>query len=214
MKKQLVIVPHHIQVKQAQQNRLLYWAYICALGTTVFLCTFFLYTKSSSPLAQVESQSRLVQSSEKNIVSQPMRLLIPKIAVDARVESVGLTTTGAMDIPKDQFNVAWYNRGPKPGEKGSAVIDGHLDGENQTEAVFKDLKNVVVGDTIKVVNEQGQHLIFIVRKSKLYKANDDTTEIFKDTSGYYLNLITCAGRWNDEHHDYEERLVVFAELQS
>ncbi len=213
MKKQLVNT-FHLKSEQAHKNRLLYWAYICALAATIFLCVFFLYSKSSSPLAYVEPQTLSITTSEQTVLPTPVRLVIPKIGVNAMIESVGLTPAGAMDIPKDQFNVAWYNRGPRPGEQGSAVIDGHLDGENQTEAVFKDLKTVEIGDTVEVIDDQGHQTVFVVRKTKLYQANDDTTEIFKDTSGRYLNLITCAGRWNSDRHDYEERLVVFTELAS
>ena len=30
-----------------------------------------------------------------------------------------------MGTPKNPENAAWYELGPRPGEEGSAVIDGH-----------------------------------------------------------------------------------------
>ena len=55
----------------------------------------------------------------------PTRLRIPKINVDTVVESVGLTLDDAMDVPKNYKHTAWYNGGPRPGQIGSAVINGH-----------------------------------------------------------------------------------------
>src|SRR6266849_8717779 len=59
--------------------------------------------------------------------SLPKTISIPQINVSANIESVGMDKQGRMDIPQKADNVAWYNLGYKPGEKGNAVIDGHLD---------------------------------------------------------------------------------------
>lgn len=197
------------------KNRLLHWTFVTLLGAAVFMCAFFLYSNSSSEQALLTGSN---QSSLNNIIESksefatPTRLQISKIGVEAEVESVGLTPQGAMDTPANQFNVAWYNRGPRPGEQGSAVIDGHLDGENQSAAVFKDLDKLEIGDIITVVDEQNRSLQFKVRGTKLYQAGDDTTEVFENKEGRFLNLITCAGKWNQTRDDYEERLVIFSEL--
>lgn len=200
---------------QAQKNRLVSWGYLSLMILAVFVCAFVLYSKRSSPLSS-EPQPQPVVTEKITSVSraEPARLQIPAIALDAEVESVGLTSKGAMDTPQNRYNVAWYNKGPRPGELGSAVIDGHLDGENQTTAVFKDLNKVKVGDTITIVDKDNKTLTFTVRRTKLFQATDPTTEVFGSTNGIYLNLITCAGTWNTERQDYEERLVVFTELTS
>lgn len=207
------LFPHH---SSPFKNRLLHWAFIIALGGAVFLCAFFLYSRTSSHPNTVNQQPNFPhnQQAVESHRELPRRLEIPVIGVNTAVESVGLTAEGAMDTPVDQFNVAWYNRGPRPGERGSAVIDGHLDGENQTTAVFKDLNQVKVGDTIVVIDEKGSRLVFTVRSTKLYDSQADTREVFINPNGYYLNLITCAGAWNEDRQDYEERLVVFSELTS
>lgn len=195
-------------------SRLFHWASIVALGGAVFVCIFFLYSQNSSPTSSLEPRNLSSNQTTETKRGLPSRLQIPKIKVDASVESVGITAAGAMDTPRDRFNVAWYNQGPRPGERGSAVIDGHLDGENQTEAVFKDLNQIQVGDTITVIDEKNTRLIFTVRSTKLYQSTADTREVFINPNGYYLNLITCAGAWDQARQDYEERLVVFSELTS
>src|SRR6266702_3136644 len=58
-----------------------------------------------------------------------VRLLIPAIGVNAPIESVEVRPDGTMEKPAQRpwNDVGWYNSGPRPGERGSAVIAGHLD---------------------------------------------------------------------------------------
>lgn len=204
--------PHH---SSPFKNRLLHWTFIIVLGGAVFVCAFFLYSRTSSKSNSVNTQPTTTKNKAVEARRElPAKLQIPSIEVDATVESVGITPQGAMDTPVEPLNVAWYNLGPRPGERGIAVIDGHLDGENQTEAVFKDLEEIAIGDTITVVDAKGAKLTFTVRATKLYDAQADTREVFINPNGYFLNLITCAGEWNEERKDYEERFVVFSELTS
>src|SRR5438128_2185263 len=70
------------------------------------------------------------------LISSPTTIRIPAIHINARVESVGLDSEGHMAVPKVPANVAWYNLGPKPGEDGNAVIDGHIDTITGEPAVF------------------------------------------------------------------------------
>src|SRR5260221_477146 len=57
------------------------------------------------------------------------RLLIPAIGVNAPIESVGVQPNGAMDTARQSpwSDVGLYTGGPRPGDRGSAVIAGHLD---------------------------------------------------------------------------------------
>jgi sortase (surface protein transpeptidase) len=69
-------------------------------------------------------------------------------------------TSGGMGIPKDITHAAWFNLGPRPGEKGNAVIDGHYGWKNNIPAVFDSLSQLQKGDKIFVDDEKGvvQHL--------------------------------------------------------
>jgi hypothetical protein len=58
-----------------------------------------------------------------------VRLTIPKLGIAPYVEPVGLVQ-GAMDVPSNIWDVAWLKIGPRPGDVGNAVIDGHLDAIN------------------------------------------------------------------------------------
>ena len=147
-------------------------------------------------------------------VGVPARLEIPKIRVNAAVEQTGLTRQGLMGVPKDPDNAAWYKHGPRPGETGSAVIDGHFDWDNGTPAVFDDLRKLRPGDKVMVTDRQGTTISFTVRKSRNYSPEADATSVFRSSDGKaHLNLITCTGVWNQGRNSYSQRLVVFSDRE-
>ncbi len=142
----------------------------------------------------------------------PVRLKIPKLKIDAALESVGRTRQKAMDVPKDLANGAWFNLGPRPGEIGSAVIDGHFGWQDDKQAVFDKLHKLRIGDKIDVVDENAATTTFVVRELRTYAHNQNASNVFESSDGMaHLNLITCQGAWNEEKHSYPYRLVVFAE---
>jgi sortase (surface protein transpeptidase) len=109
--------------------------------------------------------------------------------------------------------VGWYNAGTIPGERGSAVIDGHLDRPGGYPAVFWNLRYVQVGDAVIVVNRRGKTLHFHVTRILFYPPQDaPVQDIFGNTAGTFLNLITCAGDWIPSQHQTTLRLVVYTTL--
>ena len=147
--------------------------------------------------------------------SVPAHLIIPRIGLDAPVENVNIQPNGDLGTPvQNQWEgVGWYSNGPRPGEAGSAVIDGHLDRPGGYPAVFWYLRYVQVGDMIMVVDTNGKTLHFRVTRTAAYPPlAAPLQEIFGDTGGTYLNLITCAGTWIPTQHQTTLRLVVYTTL--
>jgi LPXTG-site transpeptidase (sortase) family protein len=149
-------------------------------------------------------------------VGLPTQLKIPEIGVDAAVESVGLTSQGAMAVPKGSNDVAWFNLGPRPGEVGSAVIDGHYGWwKDGTPTVFNDLNKLNAGDKIYVTDNIGATRTFIVRRLQTYSQNESDYDVFSSSDGEaHLNLITCGGVWNAVTQSYPDRLVVFTDADN
>ncbi len=142
----------------------------------------------------------------------PSHLKIPSIAIDAKVQHVGLTANGAMGIPTNFTDVAWYKYGTIPGEVGSAVIDGHLDNGLGLSGVFKRLKELTPGDDVYVIDKNGTEIHFLVTDVKEYNYTEaPTEEIFNESEKSLLRLITCGGKWVKAAKTYETRVIVTAE---
>jgi LPXTG-site transpeptidase (sortase) family protein len=142
----------------------------------------------------------------------PAYLRIPGIGVDAPIDSVGLTPEGAMDVPKGPATSAWFDLGPRPGENGSAVIDGHFGWKDGIPAVFDNLSKLQKGDIVYVDDTTGSTTAFVVRDIETYGHNEDASDIFASDDGKaHLNLITCGGVWNNAQKSYSNRLVVFTD---
>jgi sortase A len=141
-----------------------------------------------------------------------IRLKIPKIQLDAAIESVGLTPEGGVAVPAGPSDVAWFDVGPRPGESGTAVIVGHYGWKDGIPAVFDDLSKLQKGDKIFIEDENGTAQAFVVRARRTYGENESAADIFTSNDGKaHLNLITCGGTWNEVSKTYSERIVVFTD---
>ena len=144
----------------------------------------------------------------------PVHIKIPSINIDTAIEQVGIAPDGTMDVPKMPENTAWFDLGPRPGELGSAVIDGHSGYKDNKPAVFDNLNKLQKGDKIYVEDEFGVTNTFVVRELRSYDPKADASTIFgSNDNGIHLNLITCSGTWNETERTHSDRLVVFADKE-
>jgi LPXTG-site transpeptidase (sortase) family protein len=188
---------------------------IIFLAGVFFLALFFYFIASGfiksglAPLVKNVSFSPLPDIN----YALPARLQIPKINVDAPVDSVGVTKTGAMDVPQGGTSVAWFKYGPRPGNSGSAVIAGHYGTwQNGQGSVFDNLNKLGVGDKLYIKDEKGTKITFVVRQLGTYGLNGNPSDVFNSNDGKeHLNLITCEGVWDNVSKTYSQRLVVFAD---
>ncbi|MGH2497119.1 MAG: class F sortase, partial [Ktedonobacteraceae bacterium] len=168
---------------------------------------------ASSPVAHHTTGSVVLPATKGD--ANPVRLVIPAIGVSATIEGVGVTFSGDLAVPQQHpwDDVGWYTAGPRPGERGSSVIDGHLDRPGGSPAVFWYLRNMRVGDEVMVMDAYGKTLKFHVREIQLYAPQDaPIQQIFGNDTGDFLNLITCAGDWIPGQHQTTLRLVVYTSL--
>lgn len=146
----------------------------------------------------------------------PVKILIPKLDVEAKIQSVGKTTAGNMGTPSGTNKykeVAWYKGGAKPGEIGNAVVAGHLDNGYGLSAVFKRLSELEVGDSIFTIDSAGAVSQFRVVKKAFYGLDSaPLSDIFGYSNRANLNLITCDGAWISSQRQYDKRLVVYTTL--
>jgi LPXTG-site transpeptidase (sortase) family protein len=140
-----------------------------------------------------------------------VRLTIPILKVDAKIQYMGVTPGGAMDVPTDVAEAGWYKYGPHPGDAGSAVIGGHLNGVHGEPGVFLNLKQLKVGDAFTILDDTGKNTLFVVQRIQTYGQDEQPAEVFHSTQGIHVNLITCTGAWNKSEKRFSRRLVVFAD---
>jgi LPXTG-site transpeptidase (sortase) family protein len=180
----------------------------------IFILEFLLNNPAKKSLAFIAEKTNTPQIQEKISFGLPTRLKIPSINVDAIIDQVGLTPDGAMDVPKTPTNTAWFNLGPRPGEIGSSVIDGHFGWGKGLAAVFDNLSKLRQGDKIYTEDDKGLINTFIVKESKSYDSQAVATEVFKSNDNKaHLNLITCEGVWNKAEKNYSKRLVIFTDKE-
>ena len=152
--------------------------------------------------------------SVSNGVGRPSRLMIPAIGVNAAIEQIGLTPSGAVGVPEGAVNVSWFSQSPRPGQVGSAVISGHYGiWKNGNHSVFDRLPLLKIGDTLSVVDENGITHSFAVQDMRVYGKDEVVPQIFNRTGTAYLNIITCYGTYLPNQKTYSHRLVVFAQLR-
>lgn len=186
-------------------------------GFLFFLGLFFHFTLKS----QIKKNSVLLAANnvtfseqEKVKPSLPVRLKIPSINVNANIEYVGLTSEGRVGVPKGPLEVAWYKLGPRPGEPGSSIIDGHSGWKNDIPAVFDNLYKLKKGDKIYIEDEKGGTITFVVREIRSFNPNLGAGDVFGSSDGKaHLNLITCTGVWNAIAKTHSKRLVVFTDKE-
>ncbi len=155
--------------------------------------------------------------SKSSVNIGPARIEIPSIGVDAKIENISITPLGVMGTPDSYENAGWYNLGPRPGERGTAIIDGHFGWSDGLPAVFDDLHKLKIGEKIYTVDTEGALTIFVVRGSQVYRNSDNIDEALGkfalNDDGRHLALITCGGVWDNKTQTYSERLVVYADKE-
>jgi LPXTG-site transpeptidase (sortase) family protein len=119
-----------------------------------------------------------------------------------------------LGTPKDLTHAAWFNLGPRPGQEGNAIIDGHYGWIKGVPAVFNDLYTLKPGSKIYIEDQKGNRISFVVREIKIYDKDEDASGVFTLSDGKaHLNLITCEGVWISALKTYSNRLVVFADKE-
>lgn len=146
--------------------------------------------------------------------SKPTRITIPNTNIDSAIKPVGLLADGSIETPGlNEEVVGWYKLGKSPGEKGTAVIVGHID-TYKGPSVFYQLFLLTPGMEIHIEREDKKELTFIVSEVTEYRQADFPAEkIYSNTENASLRLITCSGTYNHSTGRYSHNLVVFADIK-
>ena len=141
----------------------------------------------------------------------PDRIKIDSIGVDAPIVDLQRAADQTLEVP-GWDDAGWWERGPEPGERGPAVIAGHVDSK-AGPAVFYRLRDLQPGAPIEVLLDDGRNVTFTVdRTERFAKDAFPTLDVYGITDGSELRLITCDGDFDRSVGHYEDNLVVYATL--
>lgn len=141
------------------------------------------------------------------------RVRIPSIRVDAPVVPVGLDTDGwvAAPPPEDPDLAGWFTGAVSPGEKGTAVIVGHVD-NTKGPAVFYELGSLKKGSRVEIGRKDGRTAVFEIYGVEVFAKNSFPGDRVYGSKGTpELRVITCGGGFSKQH-GYDGNVVVFARL--
>ena len=186
-----------------------------ATGTTAATSTT---AAAPTPVAAAPAPARTPAPKAAPVLprSAPTRLKIPQIAVNAPFTELKLDAQGALTAPppNDKNLAGWYGGGPTPGERGSAVVAGHVD-TTTGPAVFLLLRMLLPGNKVEVTRADGTVAVFSVDSVETFpKSAFPDARVYGATGDAQLRLITCGGTYDRKRKDYLDNVVVFAHLES
>jgi len=149
-------------------------------------------------------------SAPQAVGADPVRIRIPAIGVDAPVQPLTVDQNGVLPPPDTYDGAGWWRDGPEPGQRGPAVIAGHVDSK-RGPAVFFRLPDLGRGDQIFVDRADGTTAMFATQRIERHDKNTfPTDEVYGDTPDSQLRLITCGGKFDRKAHSYVDNVIVFA----
>ncbi len=161
---------------------------------------FVLFAMTKPETAQVEGERS---------TAVPERVDIPALQMKAPLIKLGLTGDGEVELPPyEKPKIAgWYEGSSVPGDKGAAVIIGHVDTKT-APAVFYRLRELKKGAVVKVVRSDGKTVSYKVDAIEQIPKESFPAE--KVYLGEGLRLITCGGQFDWDAHEYKDNVIVYA----
>jgi sortase (surface protein transpeptidase) len=144
----------------------------------------------------------------------PVEVRIPALDARSSLVPLGVDADGTAEVPPiDQpLQAGWYRYGPAPGDVGPAVLLGHVDGGGRP-GIFHRLAELTAGDLVEVTRPDLTTATFTVRRvDRVAKRDFPTDAVYGETATPQLRLITCGGVFDQATGDYEDNVIVYADL--
>ncbi|WP_308300944.1 MULTISPECIES: class F sortase [unclassified Crossiella] len=188
------------------------------LAATVLLATALLVSacgggEPATPQTSA-SQTSTPAAAEAGAKLKPTDVRIPKLNAQSSLISTAINPDGSLEVPKADkpMQAAWYRMSPVPGDKGPAIILGHVDG-NKQPGIFYKLHELAAGDEVFVKRSDGKEVKFVVTTKEQKPKNEFPTEaVYGDSPDPILRLITCGGAFDKAAHSYQDNVIISAKL--
>ncbi|MFG2595912.1 sortase domain-bontaining protein [Streptomyces sp. NPDC048462] len=141
--------------------------------------------------------------------SVPTAVRIPAVGLNATLVPEELDGDGQLPLPRGRDRASWVGSSATPGERGTAVLAGHVD-TTSGPAAFYSLGAVKPGMAVSVARRDGTTAHFTIDAVAVYPKDEfpDST-VYGPTPGPSLRLLTCTG-WDPGAREYRENVVVYA----
>ena len=152
----------------------------------------------------------------QRVMQQPVRIRIPALKVDAPIIPAAVDASGALQVPANVLQAAWFQAGDAPGQPGTAIIAAHVDFKGSL-GLFNGLHTLPRGAAIYVTDASGHVRVFHATTGTLSpKSDPSTVEALAAAAAKpgqpRLALITCGGDLNYAKHSYYDNFVLLADL--
>jgi len=145
-------------------------------------------------------------------VARPVSLIIPAIGVRSGLVRLGLTASGALQVPSTTTVAGWYTGSARPGATGAAVIVGHIDSLTGPGIFFR-LHLLHPRNRVYVRRADGTLAVFQVTSVRSYlKSRFPSVAVYGPVPAAELRLITCGGAFDDATGHYLNNVIVYATL--
>lgn len=235
---------NNISYAQTNQNRrrmilcviMALCAFVASTFATYAFCKYFLTkhaetqklvqatatnsTPEQKQAAEGTDESQIKQDtidSYKVAPDQPRIITIDSIGVRARILPMGLNPDKSVQAPTNIHDTGWYTNSVKPGQVGTALIDGHDVGAT-SNGVFVKLGQLKSGDTVDIEMGDGTKHTYAVKSSETKPLDQvdmaDVLGLNNNDGKAHLSIITCTGKVvkQGKRVTQDHRIIVKAEL--
>lgn len=137
----------------------------------------------------------------------PVHISIPSADVNTAVDAVG-APDGPISVPSIGL-AGWWKGGPRPGERGRAVIIGHLD-TARGPGLFAKVPGLQPHTLIDVTDRRGAvHRYRVVGRAQVRKDRFPTSEVYGGGRTPVLVLVTCGGPYI-QGKGYRDNVLIYA----
>jgi LPXTG-site transpeptidase (sortase) family protein len=171
-------------------------------------------TNKGAPAAGPQNSASLAEAQQ--VTAAPLagyQVNVPKLHLaNAPLVPLGLNPDHTIQVPplSRPRELGVYTKGPMPGANGPAVILGHVN-SGGTQGAFADLATLQKGDEVDTVGPNGPVKFQVYKAQVIAKGQFPTADVYSDTPGPELRLITCGpGPLDSTGHNYLNQTVVWA----
>jgi len=170
---------------------------------------------SASPSAavpEIVTKDASIGNAQSAATVAPVRLSIPQLNIDMRIDAMGLDGDGAMALPDNALDAGWYKFGPGvANDAGATVIAAHVDSRHDGIGPFSRLKDASLGSTISVAGTDGSTVDYVVTEVRsVGKIDAPMAEVFDRAGDPRLTLVTCGGDFDSSTGHYVDNIILTA----